>query len=62
MFSNSCNDNLISTNELILYNDSVSSYLDVVTNSVDMVSEDPICIYKIVSDSLLLIKSEWLSW
>jgi hypothetical protein len=58
--SDSCNDNLVNKNELISYKDSIPGYPDVTKEDSDIICENPICIYKIVDDSLQLIKSEWI--
>jgi hypothetical protein len=62
LFSDFCNDNLVNKNGLIPYNDndSIPGYPDIAKDYFDRTSESPICIYKIIDDSLQLIKSEWI--
>jgi hypothetical protein len=62
LLSDSCRSNLVNINELIPYNDSISDYSEIVKDDFDMTSEFPTCVYKIVGDSLELIKSEWTSF
>jgi hypothetical protein len=58
--SDSCNDNLVNKNELIPYKNSIQDYPDVAKEYSDIICENPIRVYKLVGDSLQLIKSEWI--
>ena len=62
LFLDSCNNNsFVNKNVLIPYNDSIPGYPDISKDCSDRTSESPMCMYKIVGDSLQLIKSEWIS-
>ncbi|MDR0682462.1 MAG: hypothetical protein LBG15_11540 [Dysgonamonadaceae bacterium] len=60
LLSDSCSYNLINKKELVPYKDSIPGYPDITKDYSDMAFEAPTCIYKLVGDSLQLIKSEWI--